>query len=103
VLSSMVNASSEMRNLRRLLTPLATECAGFFPSRASRLTLIGEQRRNSAASCGVTEGSDSDGLIIRTSRGDRKAGVLVATIMRSGSIPTAQMSIEFSGINLSKW
>lgn len=34
------------------------------------------RQRNSAASCGVTKGSDSDGLIIHASRGGREAGAL---------------------------
>jgi hypothetical protein len=53
-------ASSEIRNRQRLRTPLFKECAGILPCLARRLTVMGEQQRNPAASFAVTNGSIAD-------------------------------------------
>jgi hypothetical protein len=55
--SFILVASSEIRKRHRLRTPFVMQCAGIFPSRASRFTVIGEHLRNTAASSAVTKGS----------------------------------------------
>jgi hypothetical protein len=101
----MFTSSSEMRNLQRLRTPFVTGCAGIFPARASRFTVIGEQRRKSAASSGVTKRSRSNGFIMHTSPvvAARRSPCWICHLSRSPEFSHGlRKSIEIRDFNVSQ-